>query len=330
MAIETYFRDRELDPVEGIWTWDDNKYQVAIVKDHAGENEHYDYIAKIIRADSGTWKPGQVKLLLNSTASPNLFTGVYYARDKSRTNTSFVVENFNLIAVNLRFSGSRPTLIRDFPVGNIGSFAKSPGSESHGTCFIVAPDGVAVTSHHVVAGAESISVILPDERKVPAVVESTSAANDIAVLRLAAKTPEYLGFASTRTVQLGEQVFTIGFPSKTILGADAKFTEGSVSALSGVQGEAAYMQVSIPIQPGNSGGPVVDHNGNVLGVIAATAAVEHFYRATGTLPQNVNWAVKSDYVQPMLELVEQQPPARDRNEAIARVQASVCEVIATH
>jgi S1-C subfamily serine protease len=88
------------------------------------------------------------------------------------------------------------------------------------------------------------------------------------------------------------------------------------------------MQISIPIQPGNSGGPVVDHRGNVVGVIAATAAVESFYRATGSLPQNVNWAVKSDYVQPMLADLAVQPTTGDRNESISRAEKAVCQVIA--
>ena len=81
-------------------------------------------------------------------------------------------------------------------------------------------------------------VTLSDGRQVPAIIEKSSAANDIAVLRIAASTPDYLSFTSTRSVQLGDQVFTVGFPTKSILGSEAKFTEGSISALSGIQDEA--------------------------------------------------------------------------------------------
>ena len=329
-AIEHYFADRELDPLEGIWTWDDNIYQIAIIKNNTGIESEYDYVGIIIRADSGRWKPGQVKLLINSTASDTIFTGVYFAGNQARTNLSYILENPNLIKVNYTFDDGSPLLIRDYPIGRSSGIARSRGAESHGTCFIAGPNGTAITSHHVVEGFDKIMVTLSDGRQVPAVIEKSSAANDIVVLRIAASTPDYLTFSSTRLVQLGDQVFTVGFPTMSILGSEPKFTEGSVSALSGIQDEGSYMQISVPIQPGNSGGPVVNYEGNVVGVIAATAAVESFYRATGSLPQNINWAVKSDYVQLMIGDVLARPTVTSRTEAIKRAQSAVCQVVATH
>jgi S1-C subfamily serine protease len=206
---------------------------------------------------------------------------------------------------------------------------RSQESESQGTCFVAGPNGVVITSYHVIDGAHTIMVTLHDGRRLPAVVDRSSAANDVAVLRVSEPTPDFLSFGSARSVQLGDQVFTIGFPSKSILGSAAKFTEGSVSALSGLRGESSYMQISVPVQPGNSGGPVVTHDGSVVGVIAATAAVEAFYEATGALPQNVNWAVKSDYVRPMLDESPPRTAAQNRSESIARTQSAVCEVTAS-
>ena len=329
-AIETYFADRELDLIEGIWTWDKNEYQIAIIKNNTGFEHEYDYAGIVIRSDTGRWKPGQIKLFLNSTASDTIFTGVYFAGDQSRTNLSYILENPNLIKVNYTFSNGSPLLIRDYPVGRSSGIASSGGAESHGTCFIAGPNGTAITSHHVVEGTDKIMVTLSDGRQVPAVVEKSSAANDLAVLRIAASTPDYLSFTSTRSVQLGDQVFTVGFPTKSILGSEAKFTEGSISSLSGIQDEASYMQVSVPIQPGNSGGPVVNYRGNVVGVIAATAAIETFYRATGSLPQNINWAVKSDYAQLLIGDVQARPTVTSRTEAIKRAQSAVCQVVASH
>ena len=152
----------------------------------------------------------------------------------------------------------------------------------------------------------------------------------MAVLNVSAATPNYLSFASTRSTASGEQVFTVGFPTVELLGSEAKFTEGSISALSGIRGEAAYMQISVPVQPGNSGGPVINFDGEVLGIVAATAAVESFYNVTGSLPQNVNWAVKSDFVQPMIGETPVLPRAPDRESAISRAQKAVCRVSATH
>ena len=118
----------------------------------------------------------------------------------------------------------------------------------------------------------------------------------------------------------------MGYPTQSILGGEPKFTEGSISALSGMGGEAAFMQISVPVQPGNSGGPLVNAEGEVVGIITATAAIELFLRTTGTLPQNVNWAVKSDYAQ----LLFDQPPRRSktstREAAIARAIKASCRV----
>ena len=77
-----------------------------------------------------------------------------------------------------------------------------------------------------------------------------------------------------------------------ILGKEVKYTDGSISSLSGIQGDATFFQISVPVQPGNSGGSLVNQDGNGVGVVTAVAAVAEFYRATGSLPQNVNWAVK--------------------------------------
>ena len=80
-----------------------------------------------------------------------------------------------------------------------------------------------------------------------------------------------------------------------------------MSSLSGLQGDATFFQISVPIQPGHSGGPLVNEDGNVVGIVTATAAVEAFYQATGSMPQNINWAVKGPYASLLL------PPGLQRS-----------------
>jgi lipid-binding SYLF domain-containing protein len=325
-AIDVYFGDRDLDAIEGVWQWGDSSYLVAIIKNDTGVYPAYEYVGVTIRSYSNRWNPGQVKLLINSSADAGVYTGGNFSPSHEFLNSPYVLQSPNVMTMSvldpLSYGLVQEMVVREYPSKQNGLAAGTQG-----TCFLVSSDGIAITSQHVVDQAKEISIILADGTQVPAVVTKQSSANDISILKMNVSSPDYLSLAPTKSVQLGEQVFTIGYPVKSLLGSNAKFTEGSISALSGIQDEAAYMQVSIPIQPGNSGGPVVDHSGNVVGVIASTLAVESFYRTTGSLPQGVNWAVKSDYVLPMLNEQAVQSTTLDRNEAISRVQKSVCQVI---
>jgi S1-C subfamily serine protease/lipid-binding SYLF domain-containing protein len=324
-AIDVYFEGRGLDAIEGVWQWGDSSYLVAIIKNDTGVYPAYEYLGVTIRSFSDKWKPGQVKLLINSSADSDVYTGGNFGASYDFLSSPYVLQGPNVMTMSvldpLSYRQVQEMIVREYPRKQHGV-----SSRTQGTCFLVSPDGIAVTSQHVVDQATEISITLADGRQVPGVVTKQSSAHDIAILKMDISSPDYLPLASTKSVHLGTQVFTIGFPVQSLLGTNAKFTEGSISALSGIQDEAAYMQVSIPVQPGNSGGPVVDHRGNVVGVIASTPAVESFYRVTGSLPQGVNWAVKSDYVLPMLNAQPVQSTTVDRNKAISRAHNAVCQV----
>jgi S1-C subfamily serine protease len=141
-------------------------------------------------------------------------------------------------------------------------------------------------------------------------------------------TTEYLSFADTGAVSLGDWVFTVGFPVQDLLGNEVKFSEGSVSSTSGPTGEFSLLQISVPIQPGNSGGPVVNDKGEVVGIVTASAHVLAFAEAAGTLPQAVNWAVKAEYALPLVGRVPARHPATGREDAIRRAEKAVCSILA--
>jgi S1-C subfamily serine protease len=216
--------------------------------------------------------------------------------------------------------------------GGADSQGKSPPASVNGhtvktgTALIVRPDGTLLSAFHVVKGSTSIQVACPGLPPAPATVEATGANNDLVVLRIATPTPAYLSLAKPRSVHVGDAVFTVGYPVTAILGKEAKFTDGSISALSGPGGEAMFLQISVPIQPGNSGGPLVTGDGHVIGIVTATAAVRAFLATAGTLPQNINWAVKSDYALPLFDPPADQPIAKSRSEAIERTMKATCQV----
>lgn len=221
--------------------------------------------------------------------------------------------------------------------GQVAGYRSQPDSapsqqtepkEAHqatGSCFAVSEDEV-ITSHHVVAGASKITVKFQSGNARSAQVSQQSQSTDLAVLKIQGSTPAYLSLAKPRSLQVGQEIFTIGYPVAAVLGHEPKFTEGSVSALSGVGGDATFFQMSVPIQPGNSGGPVMNFEGQVVGIVAATAAVEAFYSNTGSLPQNVNWASKADYARLLFDVPEQRKQAVSRQEAIEMTMSALCEV----
>ena len=164
-----------------------------------------------------------------------------------------------------------------------------------GTGFFVSSNGLIVTNHHVIKGATKILVTVPTGEQLKAQVISKSTSTDLAVLKIDYETDNYLNFASPGAADIGDAVFTLGFPTPHILGKEIKYSEGVINSLSGLQGDSTYFQTSVPIQRGNSGEPLVNQDGDVVGIVTASAAVEAFYQATGSLPQNVNWAVKGAY-----------------------------------
>lgn len=194
-----------------------------------------------------------------------------------------------------------------------------------GTCFAVSPDGLLLTSYHVVDTATKVTVVFPDGRKGEADVLRESTDNDLALLRIKVPTPEWLPLGKSSDISVGMSAFTIGFPNPEMLGAEAKFTEGNVTSLSGPSQEPTLLQVSIPIQPGSSGGPVVSYSGKVIGVIDSSIEED----GSGSPMQLTNFARHAQVASLMLPSETVLPPANtslSRDQLLKKVMKSVCKV----
>ena len=137
---------------------------------------------------------------------------------------------------------------------------------------------------------------------IDATVVKMDAANDLALLKADGRfTP--LPVVASRGVKLGGTVATVGFPDIGLQGFSPKLAKGEIASLSGVQDDARYFQISVPVQPGNSGGALVDEHGNVVGIVSAKLNASAALAASGALPENVNYAVKSSFLLSFLESV---------------------------
>lgn len=179
---------------------------------------------------------------------------------------------------------------------------------SSGTGVVVSPDGLVVTAAHVVDGSSKIEVVTPEGKRSATVVE-TDSKNDLAILRIGGSGYKAVPLVPSRDIKLGQSVFTIGFPNTDIQGASPKFTKGEISSISGIRDEPTQWQISVPVQSGNSGSPLFDESGNVVGIVVSKLNAFKTAEQTGDLIQNVNYAVKNAYLVPMLEKFPDKLPA---------------------
>ena len=193
---------------------------------------------------------------------------------------------------------------------------------SSGTAFAVAP-GLLVTNQHVVDGCASVEVVASDGRRTGAVVDA-DALIDLALIRVTALKGATARLRSPRNVRLGEAVMVFGFPLSGSLSSGGNFTSGLVSALRGLRDAAGEIQITAPVQPGNSGGPVLDASGLVVGVVQAKLDALRTAIKTGDIPQNVNFAVSLDVLAEFL--AKNKVNVRDAAPAKPLDTASVAEL----
>jgi serine protease Do len=175
-----------------------------------------------------------------------------------------------------------------------GSTAKpqEQAGGTSGTGFFITHDGLVLTNAHVVKGCSEIHVTPTKGSFFSAEIVALDKTNDLALLKTA--------YAASRIAQLrtntrlGEGVDAFGYPLNGLLATSGNFTLGNVSALVGLSDDSRYLQVSTPVQPGNSGEPLLDQNGNLVGIVSAKLnAVKIMLATNGDIPENVNFAIKA-------------------------------------
>jgi len=170
-----------------------------------------------------------------------------------------------------------------------------------GTGFFITDDGYLISNYHVVKDAAQVR-LLTRAGTIPAKVVQVDEANDIALLKADGRFAP-LPIASSRTSQLGSTVATVGFPDIGLQGFAPKLAKGEIASLSGAGDNPRYFQISVPVQPGNSGGALVDERCNVVGIVSAKLSARAALAESGALPENVNYAVKSSLLLSFLESV---------------------------
>jgi S1-C subfamily serine protease len=178
---------------------------------------------------------------------------------------------------------------------------KARRTVTSGSGIVIATDGHVVTNDHVVRSCAAVQVVGADGESRAAKVLAHDVANDLAILKTPHHWPAAAALREARDVRPGDAVVVTGFPLPGLLGTGMSVTAGTVTALTGPRDDSRLLQLSATVQSGNSGGPLLDSRGNVIGVVSGTLNSALLAIATGNVAQNVNFAIKSAVLRNFLD-----------------------------
>lgn len=157
-----------------------------------------------------------------------------------------------------------------------------------GTAFFVSHQGHLLTNFHIVKSCGQIRIAGFNNR---VEIINHDQANDLSLLKIDGKSPAVAIFRRANDLKQGEIIMVYGYPLNGTLATNGNFTPGVVSASAGLGNNSSQIQITAPVQQGNSGGPVLDENGEVVGVVVEKLDAVEVARRTGDVPQNVNFAI---------------------------------------
>lgn len=174
-----------------------------------------------------------------------------------------------------------------------------PSKQGTGTAFAVSSEGHALTNHHVINGCTEVKVA---GREGIAKVITSDSVNDLALLQLPGNFKDIASLnPDPGKLRQGEDIIVFGYPLNSVLSSGGNLTPGTLSALTGLGNNTNQIQITAPIQPGSSGSPVMDKKGNVVGVVSMKLSDSKMAKATGSVGQNVNFAVNGQTVKAFLD-----------------------------
>ena len=196
----------------------------------------------------------------------------------------------------------------------------SPKKGNAGSGFFISKAGHVITNQHVVGKCKRVTLGDNTRKQVRADILETDRSNDLALLKISstkmasAETKSLMqklgikivplaseGLMRSEDVELGEDLLVAGYPYGEIFSSTIKVTTGIVSAMRGLGDDSSQFQMSAPVQPGSSGGPIYDGNGNIVGVVIAQLNKLKFAKMTGSMPENVNFGIKASTVRQFLK-----------------------------
>ncbi len=299
-SIKDYLTNNTLDPIEGIYKSYQREgmpyYKFGIIR----QNDKFKAI--IFESTLKIWNPGEVKAIFEPSSMLGFYSVRWYRGNKLSVETFGNIEKNAALTIELTNPQTgvktQDKFIKLFPVSENLVPSKKDNSIASGSGFFLTNNGIIATNAHVIEGASKIEIVISNEIgifKYKAKVLIVDSKNDVALLQI--EDADFKGlstipYAIVENCEVGTKVFTIGYPLNDIMGSNFKVTDGIISSKSGISDDIRYYQVTVPLQPGNSGGPLFNNEGSIIGIVSAKLNS----KAVGTQVENVNYAIKSSYL----------------------------------
>ena len=306
-----YFDSRlsELDPIEGLYFVTYNNIAVDRNTDHVSSNGSMSRFVAIVRSldineflaydisesKNGLWKSWEKKFVQIGEA--NVYAVVNSGASSGAEDGKLILEDPYKFEVSLRQGGNnyynwylKCEFIKDYPSTDI--YEQVQKVDWTGTGFAIA-DGYIATNYHVTNGARTIKIrgVNGDmEESYRGYLVASDRNHDLAIIKIVDK--RFDGFddipycLGKSVPEVGNEIFVLGYPMTETMGKEIKLTDGIISAASGYKGDKSMYQISAAVQPGNSGGPLFNNDGNVIGIVCAKHSDA----------ENANYAIKVSYL----------------------------------
>lgn len=310
--LRTYWSEHIPTPIEGIYSfisttnstyWGNMRHRLAVLKN--GEQYQIIYLNG---ANNYIWKQGEVKGVFYPTTTIGVYkVDQWFLENKMLSSADFYLEYHerHMTLYDSKYY-VETQFIKLYPEHDIANITTSVPSENtqkedkvkgNGSGFFISKN-IVVTNNHVVQNANKLTIVIntsDGKKEYKARVLCVDKINDLALIIV--EDQDFVPYTSlpytiySKTLDVGSSIFTMGYPMESVMGSEIKITDGIISSKTGYQGDIVTYQISAPIQPGNSGGPMFDKSGNLIGITSAGIPGAN----------SVGYAIKSGYLNNLIE-----------------------------
>lgn len=299
LKLKEYFQEKGIDEIEGIYESSNNssensKYRVGI----KNINGMYKLIYLSGANNPESWDEGEIKATLKPTAT-QLFYKADWIMSNKEINSDFYISFEKGLFTVIDPDKQKNIYVKLYPIANENINSPNEITKS-GSGFGISSNGYIITNQHVTNGATKIKVRgingdFVNSYSAKVIIEDKN--NDLSIIKI--EDPKFTNLGSipyviaSKSSDVGSSVFVLGYPLRSTMGEEVKLTNGIISSKSGYQGDVTSYQISVPIQPGNSGGPLFNNIGNIIGIVNA--------KLIGA--ENASYAIKSSYLLNLIDLL---------------------------